>query len=79
MPLVVGSVGPYGAHLHDGSEYDGSYADTTSVEVRKLMSQCFLLDIFENANLGSVNSRNIDGPTEILICNSIFILYLVAC
>lgn len=32
-PLVVGSVGPYGAHLHDGSEYDGSYADTTSVEV----------------------------------------------
>ncbi|KOB76038.1 5-methyltetrahydrofolate, partial [Operophtera brumata] len=32
MPLVVGSVGPYGAHLHDGSEYDGSYADTTSVQ-----------------------------------------------
>lgn len=33
IPLIVGSVGPYGAHLHDGSEYDGSYADTTSVEV----------------------------------------------
>lgn len=32
-PLVVGSVGPYGAHLHDGSEYDGSYADTTSIQV----------------------------------------------
>lgn len=31
IPLVVGSVGPYGAHLHDGSEYDGSYADTTIV------------------------------------------------
>ncbi|CAH1644936.1 unnamed protein product [Spodoptera littoralis] len=29
IPLIVGSVGPYGAHLHDGSEYDGSYADTT--------------------------------------------------
>ncbi|XP_013191947.2 homocysteine S-methyltransferase [Amyelois transitella] len=34
-PLIVGSVGPYGAHLHDGSEYDGSYADTTSVEVMR--------------------------------------------
>ncbi|CAB3231068.1 unnamed protein product [Arctia plantaginis] len=34
-PLVVGSVGPYGAHLHDGSEYDGSYADTTSVETMR--------------------------------------------
>lgn len=30
---MVGSVGPYGAHLHDGSEYDGSYADTTSIQV----------------------------------------------
>ncbi|XP_044740077.1 homocysteine S-methyltransferase YbgG-like [Chrysoperla carnea] len=26
-PLIVGSVGPYGASLHDGSEYSGSYAD----------------------------------------------------
>lgn len=26
-------MGPYGAHLHDGSEYDGSYADTTSIQV----------------------------------------------
>jgi S-methylmethionine-dependent homocysteine/selenocysteine methylase len=33
LPLVVGSVGPYGAHLHDGSEYDGSYADTTNIQV----------------------------------------------
>ncbi|CAD0202929.1 unnamed protein product [Chrysodeixis includens] len=31
-PLIAGSVGPYGAHLHDGSEYSGSYADLTSVE-----------------------------------------------
>ncbi|KAF5287119.1 hypothetical protein FQR65_LT12342 [Abscondita terminalis] len=32
-PLIVGSVGPYGASLHDGSEYDGSYAKSTSKEV----------------------------------------------
>lgn len=25
-PRIVGSVGPYGASLHDGSEYTGSYA-----------------------------------------------------
>lgn len=31
-PLVVGSVGPYGAHLHDGSEYSGNYADATPKE-----------------------------------------------
>ncbi|XP_058467225.1 BMP-2-inducible protein kinase [Malaya genurostris] len=28
IPWVVGSIGPYGAHLHDGSEYTGSYVDT---------------------------------------------------
>lgn len=28
IPWVVGSIGPYGAHLHDGSEYTGSYATT---------------------------------------------------
>lgn len=28
--LIAGSVGPYGAYLHDGSEYTGAYADKTS-------------------------------------------------
>ncbi|KAF4521562.1 hypothetical protein B566_EDAN001282 [Ephemera danica] len=31
-PLLVGSVGPYGAALHDGSEYTGSYASGMSEE-----------------------------------------------
>lgn len=30
-PLIAGSVGPYGAALHDGSEYSGSYGSTVSV------------------------------------------------
>ncbi|KAM3959379.1 uncharacterized protein ACR2FA_009054 [Aphomia sociella] len=34
-PLIVGSVGPYGAHLHDGSEYDGSYTDITAAETMR--------------------------------------------
>lgn len=32
---MVGSIGPYGAHLHDGSEYTGNYADSTGKEVIK--------------------------------------------
>ncbi|KAG5898988.1 hypothetical protein JTB14_004707 [Gonioctena quinquepunctata] len=31
-PLIAGSVGPYGASLHDGSEYTGAYARHTPVE-----------------------------------------------
>ncbi|KAH8409437.1 hypothetical protein KR222_005045 [Zaprionus bogoriensis] len=27
MPIILASIGPYGAHLHDGSEYKGSYAN----------------------------------------------------
>jgi len=32
---VAGSVGPYGACLHDGSEYSGSYISTMTVEELK--------------------------------------------
>lgn len=28
--LIAGSVGPYGAGLHDGSEYRGEYVETTN-------------------------------------------------
>ena len=31
--MIAGSVGPYGAFLHDGSEYDGRYVNTMSKEV----------------------------------------------
>ncbi|KAL3280667.1 hypothetical protein HHI36_003904 [Cryptolaemus montrouzieri] len=34
-PTIAGSVGPYGASLHDGSEYTGSYAATTSTETMR--------------------------------------------
>ena len=30
---MAGSVGPYGACLHDGSEYTGVYAEKMTVEV----------------------------------------------
>ncbi|CAK9832854.1 Homocysteine S-methyltransferase 1 [Anthophora retusa] len=31
-PVIAGSCGPYGASLHDGSEYSGAYGKTTSRE-----------------------------------------------
>ncbi|XP_043263199.1 homocysteine S-methyltransferase 2-like [Colletes gigas] len=31
-PLIAGSCGPYGASLHDGSEYNGAYGKTVSRE-----------------------------------------------
>lgn len=34
-PLIAGSVGPYGAHLHDASEYSGNYANRTSAETMR--------------------------------------------
>ena len=33
--MIVGSVGPYGASLHDGSEYSGSYAKSTPVDTMR--------------------------------------------
>ncbi|EDW55684.1 homocysteine S-methyltransferase [Drosophila sechellia] len=35
LPLIMGSIGPYGAYLHDGSEYTGNYADKMSKEQLK--------------------------------------------
>lgn len=34
-PLIAASIGPYGAHLHDGSEYTGSYAKVVAPETIK--------------------------------------------
>lgn len=32
-PYVAGSLGPYGAFLHNGSDYTGDYAEKMSVQV----------------------------------------------
>lgn len=40
IPLVVASIGPYGAHLHDGSEYTGEYADYVSVDTLQKWHRC---------------------------------------
>ncbi|XP_018605690.2 uncharacterized protein LOC108933242 isoform X1 [Scleropages formosus] len=35
VPMVAGSIGPYGAYLHDGSEYSGAYEEAMTVEELK--------------------------------------------
>lgn len=35
-PLIFASIGPYGAHLHDGSEYTGSYASKVTPATLKV-------------------------------------------
>ncbi|XP_062520670.1 uncharacterized protein LOC134195629 isoform X3 [Corticium candelabrum] len=35
LPLIAGSIGPYGACLHDGSEYTGSYVDRVTKQKLK--------------------------------------------
>ncbi|XP_066258747.1 uncharacterized protein [Euwallacea similis] len=57
-PLVAGSVGPYGASLHDGSEYNGSYAATTSVETMR------------NWHIPRINAL-IDGGVDLLAIETI--------
>lgn len=47
-PLVAGSIGPYGAFLHNGSEYTGAYAEEMSVEVGR--SQLLIL-VGEDKNI----------------------------
>lgn len=35
LPMILASIGPYGAHLHDGSEYNGGYSDTVTADTIK--------------------------------------------
>lgn len=35
IPLIGGAIGPYGACLHDGSEYTGSYVNKVSADFLK--------------------------------------------
>lgn len=48
--FVAGSVGPYGAAMHDGSEYNGNYTDTLTKQVNIIYdnSKCFCLKKVSN-------------------------------
>ncbi|KAK2138975.1 hypothetical protein LSH36_2166g00007 [Paralvinella palmiformis] len=47
-PLVAGSIGPYGAYQHDGSEYTGNYVDNMTVEELALWHQSQVKPLVES-------------------------------
>lgn len=47
-PQIVGSIGPYGAALHDGSEYTGNYADKISKKVIITMHNYNIIDFLQH-------------------------------
>lgn len=52
MPWIVGSIGPYGAHLNDGSEYTGDYADRVApAEIKR----------FHRERLTAILEAGVDG------------------
>ncbi|XP_058982333.1 uncharacterized protein LOC131804063 [Musca domestica] len=50
--LVMGAVGPYGAVLHDGSEYSGNYTDIITKEE---------LQNFHRTRIDALLAENVDG------------------
>ena len=47
-PLVVGSLGPYGAFVADGSEYTGSYVDKLTTQVPSVNLLLFVCNSSDN-------------------------------
>ena len=46
---MAGSVGPYGACQHDGSEYTGKYVDSMTIQVlgkETVFLSCQLIEVF---------------------------------
>lgn len=52
QPWIVGSIGSYGAHLHDGSEYNGSYSQTVDANTIKT---------WHNVRIGAVVDAGVDA------------------
>lgn len=52
LPWIFASIGPYGAHLNDGSEYTGAYGDSMSKEAIKA---------FHRDRLQAVCAEGVDG------------------
>ncbi|EDV21215.1 uncharacterized protein TRIADDRAFT_60203 [Trichoplax adhaerens] len=47
-PLVVGSVGPFGACQHDGSEFHGRYTDEMTIEELKQWHKPRIMELIQN-------------------------------
>jgi homocysteine S-methyltransferase len=61
LPLIAASIGPYGAALHDGSEYTGRY-DASAEELRVFHAD--RLRLFDNSNADVLACETIPSVTE---------------
>jgi homocysteine S-methyltransferase len=61
MPLIAASIGPYGAALHDGSEYTGRY-DAGAKELRVFHTE--RLQLFDNSDVDVLACETIPSSTE---------------
>lgn len=68
VPLIAASIGPYGAVLHDGSEYTGNYA-TTSDELREFHAG--RLRLLDNSNADLLACETIPSHAEALILSGL--------
>lgn len=66
-PLIFGSIGPYGAHLHDGSEYTGSYEKKISVATIKKWHKV-RMDACIEAGVDGLAIETIPCLVRFLIC-----------
>jgi len=65
-PLVAASIGPYGAMLHDGSEYSGNYSVTAETLRRFHQSRLQLLDS-SNADVLAIETIPSRLEAEVLV------------
>jgi homocysteine S-methyltransferase len=61
VPLIAASIGPYGAALHDGSEYTGSY-DVSVAELRAFHAD--RLQLFDDSDADVLALETIPSLTE---------------
>lgn len=68
IPLIAGSIGPYGVFLHDGSEYTGSYIGKASEkEIVDLHSKRIELLVSRNINLLALETMPSLAEVEMIL------------
>lgn len=68
VPLIAASIGPYGAALHDGSEYTGSY-DAGAAELRRFHGD--RLALFDKSDADVLALETIPSITEATVLDEL--------
>lgn len=68
MPLIAASIGPYGAVLHDGSEYTGDY-DISADELRKFHRE--RLELLDTGDVDLLACETIPSAVEAFVLSEL--------